>query len=173
MIFRKKKQPKKPKNLKINNDEKCTVLDEHADNIDERPDRISVAKDLKKIRVNTYTKALVMFITFVALIDLQLSYVLAFLGKENIAQELSIQVCVTIVAVAFAYLIRAYFDSKAEHENDPIEVDITEELEEGINNKLTSVLADAGLNVTVDAFKKKESTDECEDEPNDEEDSVG
>ena len=52
MVFRKKKS----KNLKIKDDNKCPV-NEHADNIDDRPDRVSVAKDLKKIRVNMLSSA--------------------------------------------------------------------------------------------------------------------
>lgn len=72
---------------------------------------------LHRIKFPTYTKNLVFFIVLVCLIDLQLTYVLAFLGQPSIAEELSKQLCITILGVAFTYMIRAYFDSKAEHSN--------------------------------------------------------
>lgn len=72
---------------------------------------------LNSIRVDTFTKALVALIVIVAIIDLQLSYVLAFMDKIQIAEELSKQVCTTILGTALIYMIRAYFDSKAEYGN--------------------------------------------------------
>lgn len=75
-------------------------------------------------------------ILVVALFDLQLSYVLAFLDKTEIAQDLSISVCTTIIGVYAPYLLKAYFGKKAEVESQPKEVICLEEpdpieLEEG------------------------------------------
>lgn len=72
-------------------------------------------EQLKSIRFDTFTKAMVALIILMACIDLQLSYVLAFLDKIQIAEELSKQVCTTILGVAFVYMVRAYFDSRAEY----------------------------------------------------------
>ena len=72
-------------------------------------------EQIKSIRFDTFTKAMVGLIIIMACIDLQLSYVLAFLDKIQIAEELSKQVCTTILGVALVYMIRAYFDSRAEY----------------------------------------------------------
>ena len=69
------------------------------------------------LRFGTYTKNLVAAIIGICIIDLQLTYVLAFLNKGSIAESLSQSLCMTILGVAFTYMIRAYFDTKAEHNN--------------------------------------------------------
>jgi uncharacterized membrane protein (DUF485 family) len=75
---------------------------------------------LDKLKLETYTKRLVAIIISVCIIDLQLSYILAFLGKEQIAEKLSIQICITILGTALTYMIRAYFDTKAEKRDEMI-----------------------------------------------------
>lgn len=110
--------------------------------------------ELRSIKINTYTKALVLVIIAVSLMDLQLSYVLAFLGKTQIAESLSIQICVTIIGTALIYMIRAYFDSKAEHNNNSI----NKELDQLTVNKIQSILDAA--NVTVDVNEVLNNTTE-------------
>lgn len=93
---------------------------------------------IKSIQVDTFTKALVALITVTAVIDLQLSYVLAFLDKIQIAESLSTQICTTIVGVALVYMIRAYFDTRAEHKNaetkDTLKSDIMDKVRDNIEN---------------------------------------
>lgn len=96
----------------------------------------SFKDQLKSIRVDTFTKALVGIIIIMAVIDLQLSYVLAFLDKIQIAEELSKQVCTTILGVALVYMIRAYFDSRAEYNNKNLKSNIND----FINSKVSSIL---------------------------------
>ena len=105
-------------------------------------DKKKLKDQLKSIRVDTFTKALVLFIIVIALIDLQLSYILAFFNKIQIAEELSKQVCTTILGVAFVYMIRAYFDSKAEHNNESVKRAIEQE----IANKVSSISLEANIN---------------------------
>lgn len=69
---------------------------------------------IKSVKLNTYTKVLVFIIILIALVDLQLSYVLAFMDKMQIAESLSSQVCMTILGTAFIYMVRAFFDTYAE-----------------------------------------------------------
>ena len=69
------------------------------------------------LKFGTYTKNLVAAIIGICIIDLQLTYLLAFLDRGSIAESLSQSLCMTILGVAFTYMIRAYFDSKAEHSN--------------------------------------------------------
>lgn len=77
--------------------------------------KMGFIEQIRSIRFDTFTKAMVGLIIIMACVDLQLSYVLAFLDKIQIAEELSKQVCTTILGVALVYMIRAYFDSRAEY----------------------------------------------------------
>lgn len=118
-------------------------------------ERKKLKDQIRSIQVNTFTKALVGLITIVALIDLQLSYILAFFDKAAIAEELSKQVCTTILGVAFVYMIRAYFDTKADIQNDTN----NKIVEKSIIKKITSVLEDAGINVDIDELLNNRNED--------------
>lgn len=93
---------------------------------------------LHRIKFPTYTKNLVFFIILICLVDLQLTYLLAFLGQPSTAEELSKQLCITILGVAFTYMIRAYFDSKAEHNNK--DAKFAKELAKMAKNKSADVI---------------------------------
>lgn len=66
----------------------------------------------------TFTKLWVSVILIIAIIDLQLSYILAFLGYEQIAETLSIAIVTEIIGVSIAYIVRAHLDTKAERKQD-------------------------------------------------------
>lgn len=68
--------------------------------------RISYRKWLQ-----TFSKKAVAVILGVSLIDLQLSYVLAFMGKEQIAESLSSQIASVIVGVMVGYFMKALFET--------------------------------------------------------------
>lgn len=57
------------------------------------------------------SKVLTALILFVALIDLQLSYILAFMEKET-AETLSISVVTEIIAVVLGYFIKSFNETK-------------------------------------------------------------
>ena len=59
----------------------------------------------------TFTKKAVTIILAVSLIDLQLSYLLAFIGKEQIAESLSSRIAETIIGVMLGYFIKALFET--------------------------------------------------------------
>ena len=61
--------------------------------------------------LQTYTKKAVTIILAVSLIDLQLSYILAFIGKEQIAESLSSQIAGTVIGVMMGYLMKALFET--------------------------------------------------------------
>ena len=65
----------------------------------------------------TFTKRMMKAILYVALIDLQLSYILAFLGKEQIAEQLSGDICHTIIGVCLGYFLKSFFETKEEEKN--------------------------------------------------------
>ena len=101
---------------------------------------------MSRIKINTYTKKMVTVILSFCIICIGASYVLAFMGKDNTLEALSTQLCITILGVAFVYMIRAYFDSKAEHRN--LDNQIKEEIEEGLIGKMKDTLSNAGLTIS-------------------------
>lgn len=75
--------------------------------------------DTPKIKLfETFTKLWVSVLLIVGIIDLQLSYVLAFLGHTEIAEQLSIAVVTEILGVSVAYIIRAHFDTRQEKKQE-------------------------------------------------------
>lgn len=62
--------------------------------------------------IKTFTKRWLTIIMIFAIIDMQLTYVLAFLGKENIAEVLSQSIAIEIVAVFLIYCAKSFFGTK-------------------------------------------------------------
>lgn len=83
----------------------------------------------------TFTKLWVSLLLIAGIADLQLSYLLAYLGREQIAETLSVAVVTEILGVSVAYIIRAHFDTKSEEkgklERDKFEAGITGSCNEG------------------------------------------
>lgn len=92
--------------------------------------------DKPKVKLfETFTKLWVTVLLFVGIIDLQLSYLLAFLGKTEIAESLSIAVVTEILGVSVAYIIRAHFDTRQERKQELNNHMFDAELEEIENEK--------------------------------------
>lgn len=73
---------------------------------------MKIEKGNKKMKLfETFTKTWVSILMIIAVIDLQLSYLLAYLGREQIAETLSVSIVTEIIGVMGIYLIRAYFES--------------------------------------------------------------
>ena len=66
----------------------------------------------KKQKFRTFTKRAVKAILFIALLDLQLSYLLAFLGREQIAENLSSDITKVIIGTILGYLAKSFFETK-------------------------------------------------------------
>jgi uncharacterized protein YacL len=62
----------------------------------------------------TFSKKAVKWILITALFDLQLSYLLAFLGREQIAETLSITVVTSVIAVMLGYFMKSFKETKEE-----------------------------------------------------------
>lgn len=92
---------------------------------------VMAGKRIKEYRnwLTSYTKVAVTAILVVALIDLQLSYVLAFIGKEQIAEQLSITVVSTIVPVMLGYFLKALFETFFEEREKRLNKQIDNEIE--------------------------------------------
>lgn len=61
---------------------------------------------------STFTKKWVSQLMYVAMFDIQLSYLLAFLGKEQIAETLSITVVTEIIGVMAVYFAKSFLETK-------------------------------------------------------------
>ena len=100
--------------------------------------------DLKK---STYTKKMTTWILGICILDIQLTYVLAFFGLGEKLVELSINLTRTILGVAFVYMIRAYFDSRAEHNN--LDDEAMAKMQARLSHNINGILKKAGLS-TID-----------------------
>ena len=80
--------------------------------------------------LETYTKRAVAIILVVSLIDLQLSYVLAFMGQVQIAESLSSTIASTVVGVMLGYFLKALFETFFEKREERLRR--KEEIHEGI-----------------------------------------
>ncbi len=121
-IFKKKEDRYEKKKLKqLKKMEKYNQRQEEYDAIYKNKKQKSDFKSLlSRLKFETYTKRLVGIVVIVALIDLQLTYILAFMDKIQIAETLSTQICVTLLGTILVYVIRAYFDTKAEKRDEMI-----------------------------------------------------
>lgn len=66
----------------------------------------------KRGNFRTFSKKWVEKLMYIALIDLQLSYLLAFLGKEQIAEELSKTVVIEIIGVMLGYFRKSFLETR-------------------------------------------------------------
>lgn len=69
---------------------------------------------MKRNHKRTFTKRAVKAILCTALFDLQLSYLLAFLGREQIAESLSCTVVTAVIGVMLGYFLKAFFETREE-----------------------------------------------------------
>ncbi len=150
-IFRRKKRNTDPESEAQEYNRRQEKYDDELKKIEQKT---TFKTKLSRLKFPTYTKNLVAIITLICLIDLQVTYVLAFMDKVQIAEELSKQLCTTILGVAFVYMVRAYFDSKAEHQNDkPITTDdkkLKKELDNLVNSKISSIMQDLAAGTGIE-----------------------
>lgn len=66
----------------------------------------------KRRNFKTFTKTWVSRLMYIAVFDIQLSYILAFMGKEQIAETLSITVVTEIIGVMAVYFMKSFFETK-------------------------------------------------------------
>ncbi len=79
--------------------------------------------------LTTFSKKAVATILIVSGIDLQLSYVLAFMGREQIAESLSSTIVSAVVPVTLGYLFKALFETFFEEREKRLRKDFNEEVE--------------------------------------------
>lgn len=93
----------------INIDGSTNVLD--VDLVDDN------TSEENKNKIRTFTKKWVDIILTVSLIDIQLVFVLAYLGKEQIAETLGVAIVTEIIGVTISYLCKSYFESFSQAKN--------------------------------------------------------
>lgn len=64
-------------------------------------------------RFRTYTKKMMNRIVNVALIDMQFPFILAFFGKEQIAETMGGIIVTELVGIFLVYCAKSYFETKA------------------------------------------------------------
>lgn len=67
----------------------------------------------KKKTKKEFSKTITKWLLIVAVVDVQLTYVLAFIGRDNV-ETLAITLVTEIIAVMASYCTKAYFGKKAE-----------------------------------------------------------
>lgn len=68
----------------------------------------------EKKKKTTFTKKWVNRLLWLSCLWVTLSFILAFMGRENIAETLAITALTEIVAVCLGYFIKSYFETKEE-----------------------------------------------------------
>lgn len=71
-----------------------------------------MSKRPKRSSFKTFTKTWVSRLMYIAVFDIQLSYVLAFIGREQIAETLSITVVTEIIGVMAVYFLKSFLETK-------------------------------------------------------------
>ena len=113
-------------------------------------------KKARSSSFSTFTKKWVSQLMYVAIFDIQLSYLLAFMGKEQIAETLSITVVTEIIGVMAVYFVKSFLETK-EQEKIRIqerEMDSCIEAEESEKDSCIEAAESEDVNLM-------ESTEEC------------
>ena len=71
--------------------------------------------------MKTFTKRFVTIIIAIALIDLQFPFILAMLGREQIAEDLGKIIVTEIIGVFLVYCCKSFFETREEKRNELIE----------------------------------------------------
>lgn len=88
----------------------------------------------KNTKRTTFTKKWINTLLVVAVIDLQLPFILAFLGRDEIAESLAIAIVTEIVGVISGYMCKSYFETKQEKKQALDEKKFTKKYEDMLRN---------------------------------------
>lgn len=67
-----------------------------------------------KKKTKTFTKKIISLILIITLIDLQFPFILAFLGREQIAEDLGKILVTEIIGVFLVYCCKSFFETREE-----------------------------------------------------------
>lgn len=117
---------------------------------------------LNKLTFGTYTKRLVAIIIGFCLINVELSYILAFLGKDPLV-DVTNQLIITILGTVIVYIVRAFFDTWSENKYGD-----GNQLMEELDNKIDELQQESNKNIFDDSnafivnYATTESTTKCD-----------
>ncbi len=74
-------------------------------------------KKKENTKILTFTKRWVAILLVVAMIDIQLPFIMAFMGYSEIAETLAVTIVTEIIGVSSAYMCKAFFETKHEELN--------------------------------------------------------
>ena len=127
------------------------LKDKYCDELQEEKQRQDYLNRMYDIKRTTYTKKMVTWILAICIIDVQAVFVMAIFDKGAHLEGIVNNLTNTIIAVSFIYMIRAYYDSKAEHKN--IDDSKIAALKNSLSGKITNILQAAGVtNITGEQF---------------------
>lgn len=76
---------------------------------------ISKRKKIRRYRSKkTFTKQIMTWIVGVALLDMQFPFILAFLGKDQIAETLGGLIATEIIGIFLVYCCKSFFETREE-----------------------------------------------------------
>lgn len=101
-------------------------------------------ENLKKKKLTT-TKKVLYLVLIMSAIDLQLTYILAFIGREEIAESLAITIVTEVIAVFLGYCCKSFFETREEEKNKLIEKHINLNSDEGVSEDSTEESNESGL----------------------------
>lgn len=82
------------------------------------------------MRKNTYTKKMMTRIIIVALLDMQFPFLLALLGKEQIAETMGGLIVTEIIGVFLVYCVKSFFETREEEKMKILKESMDSESEE-------------------------------------------
>ena len=105
----------------------------------------------------TFSKRWMSLILTFSIIWISLSYILAFLDKSEIAQDLSQQIVIVVISSLIAYFAKSYFETKEEEQiklakeqlkyNEP---QTSNTSSDQINNQFTDIINDDNIDDIVE-----------------------
>lgn len=74
---------------------------------------------MKIFNIDEFSKKLVWLFAINSVVWVYLSYLLAFLGKEQIAENLSEKIVIQIIGVTLIYCVKSLFENLSKHNSWP------------------------------------------------------
>ena len=90
---------------------------------------------MDKKPIVTFTKKWMSIIMIISLIDLQFPFILAYLGKNDIAETLGGLLVTEVIGVFLVYCIKSFFETREEKKNEMLNERWKEEIESKKNKK--------------------------------------
>jgi ABC-type transport system involved in cytochrome bd biosynthesis fused ATPase/permease subunit len=85
---------------------------------------------MKIFNIDEFSKKLVWLFAINSVVWVYLSYLLAFLGKEQIAENLSEKIVIQIIGVTLIYCVKSLFENLSKHNSWPDKFDYSNNINE-------------------------------------------